>query len=409
MTHRGGRIGVLEPFANRSFTFYFSGQVISHTGTWFQNLALSLVVLDATGSARALSGVTVAQFLPLLLLSIPAGWVADRVRPRSILMVTSMASAVVVGMLAVVTFEPAPATGKIYLLVAALGTAHTFERVAAQALIYEIVGPSGLTRAVSVATIALASARSIGPGLAGLVFQNLGASACMIINASSFVLVFFSILIIRAERLFPRATRVRADSGRLSLRRNRALMTLLVVNVIITLFAFNLMLVLTATVTLTFEGDAASLGAVHALNALGAIVGGLAAAGRTDTPVRALAFACVLLGAALLVNAAAPTLLIFLVLGPFLGLGVGYFQGILHAAAQASVPPEQIGRTMSLVTLGNYGMMPFGALLIAGVIDAYDGRVALAVGGAAALLCAVFVVARLGWPRRKEPDARQTL
>lgn len=407
MTPGGGRSGILEPFTNRGFRLYFSGQVISNTGTWFQNLALSLVVLDATGSARALSGVTIAQFLPLLVLSLPAGWVADRVRPRTILMVTSLASAAIVALLAVVTLDATPAVGEIYLLVAALGVAHTFERVAAQAIIYEIVGPAGLTRAVAVATIALASARSIGPGLAGLAFHNLGATACMAINAASFVLVFVSIAMIRSARLFPRTPRVSTGRSAVALRRNRPLMTLLVVNVVVALLAFNLMLVLTATVTLTFEGDAAALGAVHALNALGAIVGGLAAAGRAHTPVRALASACALLGVVLLVNAGAPSLPILLLLGPVLGLGVGYFQGVLHTAAQSSVPPDQIGRTMSLVTLGNYGVMPFGALLMGWVIDASDGRVALAVGGA--LLCAVFVVVRLGRPHRERPRGRRPL
>ena len=71
-------LGALTPFHNPRFSLYFTGQVVSNTGTWFQNLALSLVILGATGSAQALSGVTIAQFLPLLVLGIPAGRLADR-------------------------------------------------------------------------------------------------------------------------------------------------------------------------------------------------------------------------------------------------------------------------------------------------------------------------------------------
>jgi predicted MFS family arabinose efflux permease len=101
--------------------------------------------------------------------------------------------------------------------------------------------------------------------------------------------------------------------------------------------------------------------------------------------------ACAGLGAGLLANAAAPDLTVFLVLAPLLGLGVGYYQGILQASAQASVPPPQLGRAMSFVTLGSYGVTPLGALVMGGVIDAGSGRMALAIGGAAALVCAVFV------------------
>lgn len=400
MTGRAS-VRAFEPFANRGYSLYFTGQVVSNTGTWFQNLALSLVVLEATGSARALSGVTIAQFLPLLVLSLPAGWVADRIRPRSILLVTSLASALIVGGLAVATIGPEPAIEPIYALVTALGAVHAFERVAAQAIIFELVGSAGLTRAVSLSTIALASARSIGPGLAGIAFQGWGATACMILNAVSFLLVFVSIVLIRPSRLHPRPVRTnRAERG-LSPWRNRPLVTLLIVNVVVALCAMNLMLVLTSTVTLTFRSDATAVGATHTLNAIGAIIGGLIAASRVSVSVRSLALACAVLGVSLLLSALAPTLAVFLLVGPLLGLGVGYYQGVLNAAAQGSVPPAQIGRTMSLVTLGNYGMVPFGALLMGWVIDEHGGQAALAIGAAGALACALFVGARLGRRNRE--------
>lgn len=389
--------GVFRPFANGRFSLYFSGQVVSNTGTWFQNLALSLVVLDATGSARALSGVTIAQFLPLLLLSVPAGRIADRVRPRTILLVTSLLSAAVVGGLAVATLTPDAPITVYYALVAALGTVHTFERVAAQAIVFELVGPGDLGRAVSLSTIALASARSVGPGLAGVAFQNLGPTACMLVNAVSFLLVFVSIVLIRPSRLHAREIRHRHDGGeRFRVGRDPDLVTLLIVNAVVALLALNLMLVLTSTVTLTFDGDATAVGIAHTLNAVGAILGGIIAAGRASVSVRSLVVACAGLGLALLANAVAPGLPVFLLLGPALGLGVGYYHGVLNAAAQVSVPPEHIGRMMSLVTLGNYGMVPFGALLMGWVIDVSGGQTALAIGGAAAAACAVLVRIRTG-------------
>lgn len=393
---RGAGSGALQPFGNRNFSLYFAGQVASNTGTWFQNLALSLVVLEATGSARALSGVTIAQFLPLLLLSVPAGRIADRFRPRAILMVTSLASAAIVAGLALLTLsEPLPLVA-VYGLIAALGVVHTFERLAAQAIIYELVGPDRLSTAVSLSTIALASARSIGPGLAGVAFASLGPTVCLLVNAASFLLVFASVVLLQPARMFPRVVR---DRSAPRLRPSRSFATLLVVNVVIALLALNLMLVLTSTVSLSFGGDAAAVGAVHTLNAVGAIAGGLIAAGRATVTVRSLAVACAVMGTALLLNAVSPTLGVLLLLGPVLGLGVGYYQGILYAAAQGSVPPAQIGRAMSWVTLGNYGMVPLGAALIGWVIDVSDGRVALTIGGTAALACAGFVAVRLGWRR----------
>ena len=396
------RPGVLQPFADGNFSLYFGGQVISHTGMWFQNLALALVVLNVTGSAQALSGVTIAQFLPLLVFSIPAGWLADRLRPRSILLCTSLLSAGIVAVLALVAGAAEPKLGAIYTLVAGLGTVSTFERIAAQAIIFELVGAAGLTRAVSVSTIALASARSIGPGLAGIAFQALGATACMLLNSVAYLLVFVSILLLRTARFHTRAKRASSADGpaRQTLLRNRPFAVLLVVNVIVALLSLNLMLVLTSTVTLTYGGDAAAVGAVHALNAIGAIIGGLLAAARASVGVRSLIIACTGLGLALAANAAAPTLPFFLMLGPVLGLAVGYYHGILQAAAQASVPPPMIGRAMSRVTMGHYGMAPLGALLMGWVIDVSSGRIAMTLGGLGALAAALFALIALRRPRR---------
>jgi hypothetical protein len=221
----------------------------------------------------------------------------------------------------------------------------------------------------------------------------------MLVNALSFLLVFLSIAVIRPGQLHPRASRARSADRPYRVRDDRSLLTLLVVNAVVALLALNLMLTLTSTVALTFGGDATAVGVAHTLNAVGAILGGVVAASRASVSVRSLTAACTGLGLALLATALAPTLPVFLALGPLLGLGVGYYHGVLNAAAQVSVPPEHIGRTMSLVTLGNYGMVPFGALLMGGVIDEFGGPAALAIGGTAGLACAAYVLLRLGHGR----------
>lgn len=387
--------GVLAAFGRRNFSVYFAGQVITNTGSWFQNLALSLVILDVTGSAQALSGVTVAQFSPILLLSVAAGRLADRIAPRTILMVGALASAAIVGGLALVVAGEAPPVWLLYVFVAALGAVHAFERVAAQAIIVELSGRALLARAVSISTVSQAAARSIGPGLAGLAFEGFGPATCMALNAASFILVLVSLLAIRPADLYSRpAERDDVPVRFGDLIRDRRIATLLVINVVIALLATNLMLVLTSTVTLTFAGSASAVGTVHALNAVGGVAGGLLAAARAVVSVRTLTGGAALYGVGLLLSAAAPTLTVLLWVAPVLGLGFGYYLGVLYAAAQVSAPPRALGRVMSLVTLGNYGMVPFGALIMGAVIDATSGRVALAVGCAASVTAAILAAVR---------------
>src|SRR5690606_37504897 len=105
------------------------------------------------------------------------------------------------------------------------------------------------------------------------------------------VLVFVALLLLRGARMYERSARsspAAPVTARSALLRNRPFVTLLIVNVIVALLSLNLMLVLTSTVTLTYAGDATAVGAVHALNAVGAIVGGIVAAARTRIIVRSL-------------------------------------------------------------------------------------------------------------------------
>lgn len=397
--------GAMDPFRQWNFSLYFIGQVVSNTGVWFQNLALQLVVLGAMGSGQALSGITVAQFLPIFLLGLTAGRLMDRVPSRTVLLVTSLASAVVTAALALVVTEE-PTLWLLYALVGVLGTVQAFERVAAQTIIFELVGEAGLSQAASISTIALAAARSVGPALAGLAFQGFGAAVCILINAGAYLLVFASRRLIRPATLHLRTSEAgdadppaAAQSGRPAsapFRRNRNVNTLLAVNGMVSLLAMNFGLVLTSTVDLSYGGDAAAIGAVHALNALGGVVGGILAARRRLVTVRSLVPATTLFAATLALNAAAPTLTLFLVFAPLLGVGIGYYQGIISAAAQQAVPPQFIGRMMSWMTLGGYGMVPFGALLMGWVIDAGSGRVSLALAAATALACTVLVRLRTG-------------
>lgn len=388
-------MGVFDPFRERSFALFFTGQVASNVGLWFQNLALQLVVLGTTGSAQALSGITIAQFLPIIAFAVPAGRLADRIRPRTILLATSTLVACVAACIGLVVSGADPNLLHIYALVAAFGTVQAFERVAAQTVIFELVGPRRLSNAVSISTVAIATARSVGPGLAGLAFQALGASTCMLLNATGYLFAGMVLFAIRQSALHARQPAASSPTVKLhQFVRDRSISTLLIVNVVIALFALNFGLVLTSTVDLSFSGDATSVGFVHALNAVGAIGGGLLAASRPAIGVRTLIAALAVFGVALVVNAAAPTLGVFLLVSPFLGFGIGCYQGVLNAAAQSSAPPEAIGRLMSLVTIGNYGMTPFGALFMGWVIDASSGRVSLLIGGIVAVSCAIFVALR---------------
>ena len=409
---RAPRPAPFAAFRSGNFTRYFAGQLVSNVGLWFQNLALSLIVLEITGSATALALVTVAQFGPITLLAGVAGKVADVVSARTVLIVTCLAAMLTSVGLAVAVSQETISLGLVYGLIALTGTAHAFERVSSQALIYELVGPTLLHNAVALSTVYLSAARSIGPGLAGVAYLTLGPAACLLINAGSYLAAVFALLLIRPASLHPRPRARPEDRSIGSALRgiwdNRPLVVLLVVNVVVTVTAMNMNVVLTSIVYLGFDGDAGQLGATHALNAVGAVLGGILVAALRTSRVSYLVPGCLMFGAALALNASAPSLTLLLVFAPLLGLGLGTYQGLIYSAAQVSAEPHQIGRVMSLLTMGNVGMAPLGALYAGALVDATSGQTALAVGAGTCTACAILVTVTVLRPARARRTAEMS-
>src|SRR5690606_16055235 len=157
-----------------------------------------------TGSASALALVTVSQFGPMLLLAPLAGRLADTVRPRTILLATSSTLGVLtLGLAAAVSVEE-PQLPLVYGLIVAPGVVGAFERVAAQAFVYELVGGGLLQSGVVLSTVYISAARSIGPGLAGFAVLAVGPAACLLINAASYLAVLGALLLIRPAELVAR-------------------------------------------------------------------------------------------------------------------------------------------------------------------------------------------------------------
>ncbi|OZC53675.1 hypothetical protein CH267_15840 [Rhodococcus sp. 06-621-2] len=386
------RSAVPKALQRRNFALFFAGQTASNTGVWFQNLALSLWVLDSTGSASALALVTVCQFGPILLFSTYAGGVADRISPRKILLCTAFGSSLCAASLAVAVVRPDDHLAVLLAIVAVSGSVQAFERAAAQGFLYELVGPDLLSSAVSLNTVALAAARSVGPGLAGLCYATFGAAYCFSINAAGYVTVVIVLCSLNSRQFVQRRTGAARHKLRTDVKILAAvpgLRALFGVNAAVTVLALNFMVVVTAMVTVTLGGSATELGAAHALNAVGAVVGGLAVSSRARIATATVAIGALMLGSALALAAISPNLVAYLIVSPMLGLGLGAYQSSINARVQSLSPPALLGRTGSLLTLGSYGVAPVGALIAGVVIDGSNARVAMVMGAATCLACAL--------------------
>jgi MFS family permease len=375
----------------RNFRLHFAGQVVSNVGTWFQSLAQALLVTELTGSGKALGLVTALHFTPMMLLGPFGGVLADRLRPRSLLMTTAALAALLAATLAAVAASERISVLWVYGIALALGCVQALDRPTSQAFLYELVGPEDLPKAVGMHSITQSSGRMLGPALGGVAYSVLGTAACFAVNGASSLCVVLALALMRPDQLWPR----RGDTGDPRLRvwhgvryafAHPELRAPLLVNVLIGCFAFNFMTTITSMVRFEFDGGAAALGAAHALNAAGAVLGSLLVASLGRPPSRAvLALACCGMAITITVNALSPNLQWFLIWAPAFGLSIGAYQTSLITTVQGATEPGMLGRVSGLLTLGTVGMMPIASLLAGWLIDMCSTRVTMGLGAAACL------------------------
>jgi len=171
-------------------------------------------------------------------------------------------------------------------------------------------------------------------------------------------------------------------------RRTPDLFIPLVMMALVGTLTYEFQVSLPAISTHTFDGGARTLGLVTASMGVGAVVGGLASAGRSVTGVRVMVVAAVAFGITTVLAALAPTVALEMVALLAVGASSVWFLSLGNSTLQVTAAPEMRGRVMALWAVAFLGSTPIGGPAIGWVAQHAGPRWALAVGGLAALLAA---------------------
>src|SRR5262245_40026711 len=151
----------------RNYRLYWSGQLISQSGSWMQRTAQDWLVLQLTHSPFALGLVTALQFLPIMLLSLVVGVISDRMSKHRLVLMTQTAALVQTITLAVQMPTCMIQLWHIYMLATAQGIINAIDNPARQSFAVELVGREHLVNAVALNSMTFNGARIVGPALAG--------------------------------------------------------------------------------------------------------------------------------------------------------------------------------------------------------------------------------------------------
>ena len=391
------RFSTFAALRHRNFRLFYSGQMISLTGSWMQSVAFSWLVLVLTDSAFYLGLVGALQTLPVLLFAFLGGVVADHTSKLRLLFITQavlMLLALVLGVLVEVKVVQLWMLGALVFL---SGTAMAFDIPVRQAFIVDLVGKPDLPNAIALNSTLFNATRVAGPAVAGVIIGAVGMANCFFLNAASFLAVLLALMLIKLPpsqavpwKPFLLAWKELKDY----LLDRRELRLILVLMTTVAVFAMPYFVLLPILARDTLGVGPRGFGLLMAMSGLGAFAGGLTLARRlTRRPpmpsfLAGLAlFLLGLMGLGLCRNYYAALACMALA-----GFGLVTQLSTGNSLLQLNVPDELRGRLMSLFGVIVMGFAPVGSILY-GVAAHYAGAGPSITGGAViAALVAGFVL-----------------
>src|SRR5258706_8628805 len=190
---------------HRNFRLYWIGQLVSLVGTWMQSVAQGWLMHRLTDSAFMLGLLGFMQFLPVLLFSLWAGVVADRVDKRRLLYLTQGAALLQAAVLAAAVLNGAVRPWMVLALAFVFGVINAFDLPVRQSFLVELVGKEDLSNAIALNSAAFNAARVIGPAFAGVLVATIGEGGCFAINPGSYLSVLYGLPLMPPDPLPPAA------------------------------------------------------------------------------------------------------------------------------------------------------------------------------------------------------------
>lgn len=404
----------LRALRHTDFRRYWLGQLVSLVGTWMQSVAQGWLMHRLTDSPLMLGLLGFAQFLPVLLLSLWAGVLVDRVDRRRLLIVTQSLAMMQALALALVVTLGVVQPWMILTLAFVFGAINAFDLPTRQSLVADLVGRDDLSNGIALNSAAFNSARIVGPALAGVLVAWVGEAGCFWINALSYGAVLASLAMIRLE---PRA---RASAGTAVARlaegvryvwQRPGLRNLLLLLALMGGFGFQYMVLLPVYARTILDAGPREYGLLVSAFGIGSILAAvrmMRTLSRWDLR-RHLLVGLVIAGLGQAGFAWSRSLPLTLMMGFLSGFGLILYISSTNTLIQLSADDAFRGRVMSLYTFAFVGMAPFGALLAGSLAERFGAPIATSVCALLLLAGALWVSQRLRVVAARESAERATM
>ena len=380
-----------HPLRNPNYRLWLIGGTISFLGDQFYMVALPWLILQQTGSPRAMGAVMMAGSIPRALLMLMGGAVSDRISARKIMMTTATTRTICVAVIGFLVWFNVLQMWEIYILAVIFGVADAFAAPAGTAYVPSLLKPEQLVAASSVGQTTAQLTTTVGPIPAGFVIKALGVAWAFFIDAISFLFIIGALWKLPDPPKSPSASKAVLPAiaeGIAYVVKDVPLRALMLLAMTMN-FCFTGPVSIGLTyLTKTRFGSPAILGTLMAVIAVGSLLGSLLAG---VWKIRRRGILMLLVAAAL-----SPCLgsIGFIERVWVLG-GLLFFVGAMAALMNVHIGAwvmQRIdaavrGRVASVLMLASFGIMPI-SFALAGVMIAWNLKFTFLIAGLAMLLTA---------------------
>ena len=388
--------GNWRSFRHRNFRILFPANAMSNIGTWAQRVAQDWLVLELTDFNGAYLGlVTAIQFAPVLFFSLHGGAMADRVDKRKLLIWTNIVAAIACYTLGILVVTHVIQLWHVFACAALLGISSALDAPIRQSFTAEIVGHSDVANAVSLNSANFNAGRLVGPALSGFLIAHFGTGPSFLINATSYLFVITSLLMMRQSDFFIHAKEKTLGTVREGLRYVLARPDLYIVMALVffaATFGLNFQIFNALMATKEFGKGPASYGLLGTFIAVGSLTGALLSARLERFRNVALV---VRLGTwfsvAIIVLSFMPTYTLYSIWLPMCGISALTMLISANSYVQVNSDPAVRGRVMGIYLLIFMGGTPFGSLLIGYLTELLGVRETITICGLVSLTASLTI------------------
>jgi MFS family permease len=378
-------------FRHRNFRILYAANLLTNIGTWGQRIAQDWLVLELTNNNGTYLGiVTALQFLPMMLLSMQGGVLADKVDKRKALLITNLGGGLTALILGLLVITKHVAMEQIYVLAFLLGVFAAIDAPIRQSFNIEIVGRDDLTNAMSLNSANFHFGRLVGPAVSGFLIAAFGTGPSFLINGFSFLVVMLALFSVRDDELHEQ--KKEKTDGTLKeafayIKKRPDLQLILITVFFASNFGLNNQIFNALMATKEFGKGAAAYGILGTAVGLGSLTGALLSARYDRTKhVNFVPLAAANFGIWVFVLSLAPSYQLYILLLPLNGISALTMMIAANSYVQANSDIAIRGRIMGIYMFIFMGGTPIGSPLIGYSAEQFGPRFTIAVCGAITIL-----------------------